>query len=90
MNAASSRRPRDSKRPEYIKDVLARDYKIPGIGRRYYVPVTALLLSAAGIFAWNFWWYTSDDIFVGAVLLLLGLATGGRAVQRLTRRIRRQ
>lgn len=74
--------------PQTVRDVLSHDYKIPGISRRYYIPLALFITVVIVLFVWEFWWYTWDNVFLGAVLLLLGLSALAVAVQRIVRHLK--
>lgn len=75
--------------PQSLKDVLSRDYKIPGISRHYYILIALLIAVVMVLFIWNFSWYTSDDVFIGGLFLLLAISSVAVGIQRRARRLRR-
>lgn len=74
--------------PEYVKDVLAHDYKVPGIGRRYYPVVGLIIFGLMVLFIWHFWWYSSDDVFFGGLVVLLAIGALAAAVRRFAVRLK--
>jgi hypothetical protein len=73
--------------PQTIKEVLAHDYKIPGISQRYYVPVTVVVFIALSAFGSA---VSSDINFFIGVTTLLAISIVSSAIQRFVRRIRRR
>jgi hypothetical protein len=71
--------------PKNLKEVLAHDYKISGISRRYYMPVAVIAMITTIVFAWEFPWASWDEYSLVGVLTLTLISITSTTFQRLVR-----
>lgn len=90
MEQSDSKAHDDEYNPKDLKDVLAHDYKIPGISRQFYLPLSLLILGVVIAIAWGGTWPVDDLIFLSGLLVLIVISATSVAIQGLIKRSRRR